>query len=195
MDGKLVGLTLNPDGPRSFFKSMVASYFAPFLASLDDYWEKGYQTGPTKAQLHDRFRGIGGIDMMPNQAFDVGLFAAGFRVPKTAPSGVSLEGSAYELKFLNRHLPGTAAAEREIARGSAHVFNDLSTLSRVESEIFARGIETGSSRGFSRFGLRFDEAIGTGIGRDGTTTALHYGEMKMRSNGLYHIVPRTGPAQ
>lgn len=144
IDGKLVGLTLNPDGPRSFFRSLVAGYFAPFFASLEDYWEKGYKTGPTKAQLRDRLRCIGGIDMMPNQAFEVGLFTAGFPVAKTAPSGVSLEGSAYELKFLDRHLMG-AAAEREIARGSAHVFKDLATLSRVESEIFARGTETGSS--------------------------------------------------
>lgn len=77
--------------------------------------------------------------------------------------------------------------------GSAHVFNELPTLSRVESEIFARGGNTGVAREWNRYGLFFEKPIGTRIGQDGTRTLLHYGEMKMRENGLYHLVPRTGP--
>ena len=72
-------------------------------------------------------------------------------------------------------------------------FNDLATLSRVESEIFARGTYTGSQGGFLRFGVRFEEPIGTRIARDGTRIALDYGELKLRENGLYHVLPRTGP--
>jgi hypothetical protein len=83
----------------------------------------------------------------------------------------------------------------ELGKGSARVFNDVSTLSRVESEIFSRGTYTGSTRNFAGYGFRFNEPIGTRIGTDGTTTALDYGEMKLRDNGLYHLVPRTGPSQ
>jgi uncharacterized protein DUF6972 len=45
------------------------------------------------------------------------------------------------------------------------MFNDLSTLSRVEAEIFSRGTYTGSVRGWERFGVRFNEQIGTQIRR------------------------------
>lgn len=75
------------------------------------------------------------------------------------------------------------------------MFKDLSTLSQVEAEIFARGTATGSVRGWERFGIRFNEQIGTQIRKNGTTTALDYGEMKMRSNGLYIVTPRTGPSK
>jgi len=110
-------------------------------------------------------------------------------------TGVSTEGVAYEFKFVNRHLAGTSEAAKEVAKGGAHVFKDLSTLSRVETEIFARGVPTGTTRGFARFGVRFSEPIGERIGNDGTRTALNYGEMKLRENGLYHIIPRTGPSK
>ena len=81
-----------------------------------------------------------------------------------------------------------------VPKSSAHVFNDLSTLSRVESEIFSRGAYTGTVRGFARFGLKFDEQIGTRFARDGTTTALDYGELKVKDR-LYHLNPRTGPSK
>lgn len=198
IDGKQVGLTLNPEGPYSFWKyALIASSAAKFIYSSEDFFVKGYQIGPTEAQRRE-FNRSGAVDMMPNQAFDAGLFLAGFRGiggGGGVRTGLSMEGRAFEFGFLNKHLPGTAEAESEIARGSAHVFNDLSTLSRVESEIFSRGTYTGSTRNFARYGFRFNEPIGTRVARDGTTTALDYGEMKLRDNGLYHLVPRTGPSQ
>jgi RHS repeat-associated protein len=110
-------------------------------------------------------------------------------------AGLSMEGMAFELRFLQRHLPGTGQAERLVAKERvAHVFNDLSTISRVESDLFARGLSTGTVRGFSRVGLRFEQPIGFRVGQDGARTALNYAEMKIRSNGLYHIIPRTGPS-
>jgi RHS repeat-associated protein len=201
INGRRVGLTLNPNGPNSFlvtaFRSVSLAAF--FSVQSGDYYVKGYSIGPTQAQFHD-FSMRGSVDMMPNQAFDVGLTFAGVRglgslETASAKAGLSMEGKAYEFGLVNKHLLGTAAAEREIAGGSAHVFNDLSTLSRAESEIFSRGTYTGSQGGFTRFGFRFGEPIGTRIGKDGTTTALDYGEMKLRANGLYHIIPRTGPRQ
>jgi hypothetical protein len=106
-----------------------------------------------------------------------------------------MRGMAYELPHLNKHLPGTTESWKlaTSARDAAHVFNDLSTLSRVESEIFARGVNTGVVRGTQRFGLYFDEAIGFRVKNGRVTNALNYGEMKV--NGLfYHVEPRTGPA-
>jgi RHS repeat-associated protein len=109
--------------------------------------------------------------------------------------GIAGEAVAYERKHLLKHIAGTAEAAKEI-RGkqkAAHVFNDLATLSRVEAEILSRGIHTGTSPDYARFGLYFDEAIGYRIGRDGSKTPLHYAEMKISPDGLYHIIPRTGP--
>ena len=109
--------------------------------------------------------------------------------------GLSMEGLAFERKFLFKHLDDTSQAAREASQGSAHVFNDLSTLSRVESTIFSRGTFTGTRDGFGRYGFRFDKPIGTRIANDGTRTPLQYGELKLRTDGsgLYHVIPRTGP--
>src|SRR5437868_4796634 len=131
IDGKLVGLTLNPQGPRSFWTQLAIDLDPGLsvLADNSDYVVKGYSIGETRAQWAERSRN-GGVDMMPNQAFDVGLFLAGFRgvgagEAAAESTGLSMEGKAYELKFLSKHLPETAAAEREIAtQGSGHVFND-----------------------------------------------------------------------
>jgi RHS repeat-associated protein len=110
-------------------------------------------------------------------------------------AGLSMEGMAFELRFLQRHLPGTAQAERLVTKeGAVHVFNDLSTISRVESDLFVRGLSTGTVRGYSRVGLRFEQPIGFRVGQDGARTALNYAEMKIRSTSLYHIIPRTGPS-
>jgi RHS repeat-associated protein len=80
INGRSVSLTLNPLGPYSFGKwALMASTAMKFVWSNDDFFVNGYKIGETKAQIADRARGIGGIDMMPNQAFDVGLFVAGFR--------------------------------------------------------------------------------------------------------------------
>ncbi len=114
---------------------------------------------------------------------------------EVAEKGLSTEGLAFERRFLFKHLEGTPEAAREASQGSAHVFNDLSTLSRVDSEIFSRGTFTGTRDGFARFGFRFERPIGTRIASDGTRTPLQYAEMKLRTDGsgLYHIIPRTGP--
>jgi len=45
-----------------------------------------------------------------------------------------------------------------------NVFNDLATLSPVESEIFSRGVNTGYVRNWTRIGLRFDKPIGFRFG-------------------------------
>jgi RHS repeat-associated protein len=111
---------------------------------------------------------------------------------EVAGRGVSMEGLAFERRFLFKHLDGTQEAAREAGRGSAHVFNDLSTLSRVESEIFSRGVYTGTRGGAVRYGLRFDQPIGVRIASDGSRIPLNYGQMKI-TNGLYHVIPRTGP--
>lgn len=110
--------------------------------------------------------------------------------------GLSMEGLAFERRFLFQHLDGTSQAASQIARdGKAFVFNDSSTLSRVESEIFSRGTFTGvttqGSRTWARYGFQFDRAIGVRIAQDGTRTPLRYGQIKLDLNSnLYHVVPR-----
>jgi RHS repeat-associated protein len=125
------------------------------------------------------------------------IFSSGASETASEGAGLLTEGLAYERRFLFKHLPGTKEAAREIAEGEAHVFNDLATLSHVENEILNRGVYTGTTgtanSTFARFGLRFEQPIGTRIAKDGTRITLDYGEMKIRANGLYHIVPRTGP--
>ncbi len=124
------------------------------------------------------------------------LFRVLFGRSVAEATGLSTEGLAYEFKFMNKHLAGTSEAAREIAKeGWAHVFSNLSTLSRVEGEIFSRGAFTGTIRGYARYGVQFSEGIGERIANDGTRSALNYGEMKLRENGLYHIIPRTGPSK
>ena len=103
---------------------------------------------------------------------------------------------SYELKHLKKHLPGTPQSEKLIRKdGSAHLFNDLETLSRVEAEILKRGQYTGTVRDAERYGLRFDEPIGYRIGKDGNTTPLNYGELKVDPDGQYHVIPRTGSSK
>ncbi|HKP37905.1 MAG TPA: RHS repeat-associated core domain-containing protein, partial [Pyrinomonadaceae bacterium] len=125
-----------------------------------------------------------------------GMAALEFGAASSASTGLSMEGRAFQLTQLNKHIAGTAEAEKTAAAGAAHVFNDLSTFSRVESEIFARGIYTGSRGGVHRYGLLFDEPIGLRIDRAGNTTTLNYGQLKLNDNGLYHVIPRAkGPGK
>ena len=35
------------------------------------------------------------------------------------------------------------------------MFNDLATMNRVESEMFSRDVQTGTRKGFARYGFRF----------------------------------------
>lgn len=57
-----------------------------------------------------------------------------------------------------------------------------------------RGQFIGAVRGWDRYGLQFDAPIGFRVGADGSRTPLHYGEIKVR-DGMYHVIPRTGPGQ
>jgi len=78
IDGKMVGLSLNPKGPRSFWTQLAIDLDPGLsvLANNSDYVVKGYSIGETDAQWAAQSR-TGAVDMMPNQAFDVGLFLAG----------------------------------------------------------------------------------------------------------------------
>lgn len=67
-------------------------------------------------------------------------------------------------------------------------------LAAVENAIFDRGVYTGTVRGSERFGLMFESPIGERIAADGSRIPLFYGEAAVSPNGMYHIMPRTGPA-
>jgi hypothetical protein len=105
-------------------------------------------------------------------------------------------GLAYELKYLDRHLPGTKDAARILRKdGAAHLFTDKATLSQVEAAILERGRYTGSVRGTDRYGLQFENPIGYRLAQDRSRVPLHYGEIKIRPDGRYHLAPRTRSAK
>jgi hypothetical protein len=123
-----------------------------------------------------------------------GLAAVEYNASRVAPvlmEGLSMEGLAYELRFAPKHLPGNPMPKT----GNLQVFNDLATRSRVESEIFARGVPTGNRADWLRVGVRFDDVIGYQTNADGTRIPLTYGQMKIDANGFYHLVLRTGPGK
>ncbi len=100
------------------------------------------------------------------------------------------------MKHLNKHLPGTAESAKLIQKeGAAHVFTDKATLTQVEAAILERGQATVSVRGTERFGLRFEDPIGYRISRDGNRIPLNYGELTLKHDGRYHLIPRTRPAE
>jgi RHS repeat-associated protein len=80
-DGSTVGLRMNPNGPipsagllfYAGLKLMGGDALLPSQAALN-----GYEITPNSAE-RARASATGAVDMMPNQAFDVGLAAAGFR--------------------------------------------------------------------------------------------------------------------
>ena len=74
------------------------------------------------------------------------------------------------------------------------MFKDEKALRKVEQAILERGKYTGTVRGWERYGLKFDSPIGYRIGADGSKIPLHYGEIKLK-DGMYHVIPRTGPVQ
>jgi Domain of unknown function (DUF6972) len=191
-------IRLDPRGPNGYGTTQQQ------INGWDAYGSEGQAVERTHGPMGDN--STAAAQAFELAAYDTGgrivsglagsLFSALFGRTAAEATGVSTEGLAYEFNFVNKHLAGTSQAAKEVAReGSAHVFSDLSTLSRVEGEIFSRGVYTGTTRGFARYGVQFSEAIGERIGKDGTRTALNYGEMKLRENGLYHIIPRTGPSK
>ena len=111
--------------------------------------------------------------------------------------GIPIDGLAFELKHLKKHLPNTPESDREIRNnGSAHVFTDLPTLSRVMDDIINHGTYTGTDLDgrWERYGLMFEDPIGVRIDEDGSTIPLHYGEIKLDPRtGLFHVIPRTRP--
>jgi hypothetical protein len=91
-DGQTVGLRLNPSGPNSFLQNFLAQ--DPVLGALvysDDYHVNGYEYTPSS---EDRRRSSG-IDMLPNQAFDVGLTVTAGGVGRLCRAGVgaTVEGT------------------------------------------------------------------------------------------------------
>lgn len=111
-----------------------------------------------------------------------------------AGRGLAMEGLSNEFRKQYKHIPGTREAARELRLGAAHLFIDKETLAAVEEAIIERGIKTGTIRGTTRYGLRFTNPIGYRLGADGSRIPLYYGELKLSPDGLYHVIPRTGPA-
>jgi hypothetical protein len=107
-------------------------------------------------------------------------------------------GLSYQIspKYLDKHLPNTPKSNQILRQeGSIHVFSDKATLSRVESKILQRGQYTGTVRGTERYGLKFDQPIGYRIDINGNKIPLNYGELKVYTDGRYHVIPRTNPAK
>ncbi|WP_437974232.1 DUF6972 family protein [Sorangium sp. So ce295] len=46
-----------------------------------------------------------------------------------------------------------------------------------------------------RFGLMFETPIGQRVAAYGSRIPLYYGEAKVSTDGLYNVMPRTGPAR
>lgn len=65
----------------------------------------------------------------------------------------------------------------------------------VEETISKNGVYLGEIRNAKRYGFMFDKPIGHRVAKNGTRIPLYYGEVKIDSNGLYHLIPRTGPAK
>jgi RHS repeat-associated protein len=107
-------------------------------------------------------------------------------------------GLSYQISpnYLDKHIAGTNKANSVLrSKGSNHVFTDRETLSYVEQEILKRGQHTGRAKGTERYGLYFDQPIGYRIDSKGRQIPLRYGELKIRDDGLYHVIPRTSPSK
>ncbi len=64
-------------------------------------------------------------------------------------------------------------------------------MNRVAQAIIEDGEFTGIIRGYQRYGMFFDEAIGYRISPDGSRIPLYYGEIKINADDQYHVIPRT----
>ncbi|AFY60347.1 phage minor head protein [Synechococcus sp. PCC 6312] len=108
---------------------------------------------------------------------------------RTPPPGIVRNS-----RFVSRHLPQGRDAQKLLQQGkAAHVFLDEATMSRVESDLLARGEFAGTVRGHDRYGLGYPEPIGYRIAPDGERQSLYYAELKVK-DGEYHAVPRNKPA-
>lgn len=111
-------------------------------------------------------------------------------------SGIERE-ITLDTRHVAKHLPNTPQVQRLLQRGrAAHIFKNEATMERVAQTIIARGEFTGSIRGYERYGLFFAEAIGYRVSpKDGLSTPLFYGEVKIDAKDRYHVIPRTRPSQ
>jgi len=172
--------------------------------AMDWLWlEKGGVPAPKVASEPEPVRGPGRIPQGTSVDEPLGLLPGSDPLPPGSPGNRAAngpferQGLAYELKYLDRHLPNTPDSSRVIDReGAAHVFTDMETLSRVEGAILREGQYSGTVRGWERYGMRFEEPIGHRIDGAGNTIPLHYGEMKINpQTGAYHVIPRTGASK
>ena len=102
-----------------------------------------------------------------------------------------------DTRYIAKHLPDTPQVQRLLRRGrAAHIFKNAATMERVAQAIIARGEFTGSIRGYERYGLFFAEAIGYRLSpKDGLSTPLFYGEVKIDAEDRYHVIPRSRASQ
>jgi hypothetical protein len=170
----------------------------PFAGQMLYWFQPELECHSMRLNPIEALRGLSAqplIDDGVTLALIVGTVPTAFRA--SAPRGLTGRlGLSYELKHLNKHLPGTPESLRLIQKeGAAHVFNNKATLSAVERSIMEAGRHTGTVRGWERYGLRFDKPIGYRIDAAGNRVPLHYGELKLHpKTGRYHVTPRKGPA-
>ncbi|MFB2835763.1 DUF6972 family protein [Floridanema evergladense] len=97
-----------------------------------------------------------------------------------------------DTRHIPKHLPDTPQVQRLLRRGrAAHIFNDEATMNRVAQAVIERGNYTGTIRGYERYGLLFEEAIGYRISPDGSIIPLFYAEVKIDAENRYYVTPRT----
>ena len=100
----------------------------------------------------------------------------------------------FDTRHVAKHLPDTSQSSQLLkCEGSAHLFNNETTMVMVTQAIMAQGEFTGVVRGHERYGLYFDEPIGYRLSIDGSRIPLYYAEMKVKGN-KYHVIPRTKPS-
>jgi RHS repeat-associated protein len=88
-DGRIVGLHLNPNGPKGLLQKILE--LDPgwgLLSYQDDFHVKGYEFTDNSAD-RAAYSARGSVDMMPNQAFDVGLFLPGGGVGRLSSAGAA----------------------------------------------------------------------------------------------------------
>lgn len=133
------------------------------------------------------------ITHIPGSTFDSGYSTLIQGLDRYVGNGLSYQISP---RYLDKHIAGTNKANSVLrGEGSNHVFTDRETLSYVEQEILKRGQKTGRVKGTERYGLYFDQPIGYRIDSTGNQIPLHYGELKIRDDGQYHVIPRTSPSK
>jgi len=110
-------------------------------------------------------------------------------------SGISRQ-IIFDPKHVPKHLPNTPQMQRLLNKGrAAHVFNDEFTMNQVAEAIIENGDFIGIMRGYERYGMFFEEAIGYRISPDGSLISLYYGEIKINADNQYHVIPRRRPSE